>query len=88
MADYDIRVKASAQKELEKLETHILERMLVRTEALSQEPRPVGARKLKGFRDLWQLRIGDCRVVYAVNDQGKIVDVLRIAQMSPSKPHC
>jgi mRNA interferase RelE/StbE len=69
VADYGVRVKASAQKELEKLETHILERILVRIEALSQEPRPAGVKKLKGFRELWRLRVGDHRIVYAIDDK-------------------
>jgi mRNA interferase RelE/StbE len=69
VADYGVRVKASAQKELEKLETHILERILVRIEALSQEPRRAGVKKLKGFRELWRLRVGDHRIVYAIDDK-------------------
>ena len=47
-------------------------------DALSADPRPSGAVKLAG-RDDYRIRVGDHRIVYAVDDAGRIVLVARIA---------
>lgn len=47
-------------------------------DALAADPRPRGATKLAG-RDDYRIRIGDYRVVYAVDDQERLVLVARIA---------
>jgi mRNA interferase RelE/StbE len=33
---------------------------------------------LRGYKDLWRMRIGDYRVVYSIDDTQKTVEVLRI----------
>jgi mRNA interferase RelE/StbE len=47
-------------------------------DALSEDPRPSGATKLAG-RDDDRIRVGDHRVVYAVDDAERLVIVARIA---------
>ena len=39
--------------------------MLEKIEALANEPRPIGCKKLRGAKDLWRVRIGDYRIVYS-----------------------
>jgi mRNA interferase RelE/StbE len=48
-------------------------------EGLAANPRPSGCRKLRGYKDLWRIRIGDYRVVYIIDDDRKTVSVTRIA---------
>ncbi len=43
------------------------------------DARPSGCKKLRGYKDLWRIRVGDYRVVYIIDDPGKIVSVTRIA---------
>jgi len=64
MADYTITFARSARKELERLPAGLVERILERIEALSDNPRPAGVTKLKGHKGLWRLRVGDDRLVY------------------------
>jgi len=64
MADYRITFARSARKELERLPAGLVERILEKIEALSDNPRPAGVTKLKGQKGLWRLRVGDYRVVY------------------------
>jgi len=45
---------------------------------LADEPRPVGAVRLAG-RDDYRIRVGDYRIVYAVDDAERLVLVSRIA---------
>jgi len=51
------------------------DRIVATSECLAAEPRPVGARKLRGTADLWRVRVGDFRIVYAINDAEQIGDV-------------
>ena len=50
--------------------------------ALGADPRPAWCRLLAGYDNLWRIRIGDYRVVYAIKDTELIVLALRIAHRS------
>ncbi|MCH9016004.1 MAG: type II toxin-antitoxin system RelE/ParE family toxin, partial [Gemmatimonadetes bacterium] len=41
-------------------------------------PRPGGVRKLGGASGLWLLRVGGYRVLYAIDDDRNLVDVIAI----------
>ena len=60
---------------MENLPSATADRIVARSERLAAEPRPVGARKLRGAADLWRVRVGNYRIVYAINDTEQIVDV-------------
>ena len=75
MADYRVIFTRSARKELENLPRTTADRIVALSERLAAEPRPVGARKLRGAAGLWRVRAGDYRIVYAINDAEHIVDV-------------
>ncbi len=82
MADYEVVFVRSARKELEGLDDRLAIRMLNRIEKLGDEPRPAGVRKLRGSTNLWRLRIGDYRVVYAVDDDSRLVDIVAVRHRS------
>ena len=82
MADYKIVFARSARKELENLEDRLAIRILNRIEKLGAEPRPGGVRKLRGSTNLWRLRVGDYRIVYSVDDDGRLVDVVAVRHRS------
>lgn len=79
MASYAVELKSSARKELESLPDTVLSRAIHTLESLAQNPRPAGCKKLKGYKDLWRVRVGDWRIVYIVDDPAKLVSVTRIA---------
>jgi len=56
----------------------IRERIGTSIDRLSSEPRPQGAIKLAG-RDDFRIRVGDHRIVYAIDDKRRFVIVARIA---------
>jgi mRNA interferase RelE/StbE len=78
MNKYAVVFAKSARKELESLPDRVVERILPRIEALIDSPRPVGCRKLAGEETLWRIRIGDYRVVYSVDDEEQLVDVIAV----------
>ena len=63
LPSYDIRFKTSARRELTALGDSITLRVLEKIEALANEPRPNGCKKLRGAKDLWRVRVGDYRIV-------------------------
>ena len=75
MAEYELIFTRSARKELEGLPQVTADRIVAMLERVAIQPRPAGARKLRGAVDLWRVRVGDYRVVYAINDVERIVDV-------------
>ena len=78
MAEYSITFARSARKELENLSGSLVQRIFPKIEALIAEPRPNGCRKLQGFLNLWRIRIGDYRVIYSIDDAGKVIDIIAI----------
>lgn len=48
---------------------------------LADDPRPPGSKKLVGSDD-WRIRVGDYRVVYAVDDDVVVVVVVRVSHRS------
>ncbi|HEV2174139.1 MAG TPA: type II toxin-antitoxin system RelE/ParE family toxin [Candidatus Acidoferrales bacterium] len=79
MAKYAVNIKPSARKELESLSNSLIVRLAPKIEDLGINPRPSGCRKLRGYKDLWRIRVGDYRVVYIIDDERKVVSVSRIA---------
>ena len=79
MTEYLVTFAASARKELRDLPSEVIERLLPKIRDLSGNPRPVGCKKLHGYKDRWRIRAGNYRVVYAVDDGRKVVDITRIA---------
>jgi mRNA interferase RelE/StbE len=47
--------------------------------ALAIDPRPPGASKLADT-SLWRLRVGRLRIAYLIDDEGRLVVVLRVAR--------
>ena len=79
MVNYAIDIKPSARRELEKLSDSLIARLLRKIEGLAINPRPPGCRKLRGYKDLWRVRVGEYRVIYIIDDDRKIVSITRIA---------
>ena len=79
MNSYSVEVKPPARKELESLRDNILAPVLRKLDSLRKAPRPAGCKKLKGYKDLWRVRVGDWRVVYIIDDSAKLVSITRIA---------
>ena len=78
MAKYAVKMKPSAEKELDRLSGKLNARIFSRLESLAFNPRPPGCKKLKGGDNEWRLRIGDYRAVYTIDDRKLLVEVTRI----------
>jgi mRNA interferase RelE/StbE len=74
---YEVRFKPSAAKAFAKLDKAVQERIAPKLDALATTPRPPGAEKLVG-EDAWRIRVGDYRIVYAIEDRVLVVLVLHV----------
>ncbi len=72
---YSIVFARSARKELENIDQTKAVRILKKIEGLTTNPRPAGCKKLSGQNSLWRIRISDYRVVYAIYDARRLVDI-------------
>jgi len=75
MSLYRVVLSKSAEKELSKLPPRAVEKIVPALQSLANNPRPTGCKKLKGFDDLWRIRVGDYRAVYAIGDEILLVEV-------------
>jgi mRNA interferase RelE/StbE len=76
--NYTVRLKRSAEKELEDLPDHVHTRTVERLLALEQNPRPRGVRKLRDRAEEYRLRVGEYRILYVVDDAAQAVEVIAI----------
>ncbi|MCD6453319.1 MAG: type II toxin-antitoxin system RelE/ParE family toxin [Dehalococcoidales bacterium] len=76
---YQVRLRRATQKQLDRLTGRDYEVIAGAISALEQEPRPRGVKKL-AESGLWRVRVGQCRIVYSVNDKEYLVVVVRLAR--------
>jgi mRNA interferase RelE/StbE len=78
MPRYQIFYKHSVEKELRKLPTTMLQPIVARIQELATNPRPSGSIKLQGDTDLYRIRQGDYRIIYAIKDDVLTVLIIKI----------
>lgn len=76
---YRIKVSAKAEKDMMRLPAQERKKLANRIDLLANDPRPPGCLKLKGrTEELWRIRSGDYRILYAIDDVIRIVDVRQV----------
>ena len=73
---YTLLIKRSAQRDLAALHPRVrvaVDRTIL---ALADNPRPPGALPLKGeWKGFWRVRVGEHRIIYALDDKARVVTV-------------
>ena len=77
MAKYKITIKKSAAKELEGIPAKDLRKIVKQIRTLALKPRPQGSQKLSS-KEQYRIRQGDYRIVYSIDDNEMIVDIVKI----------
>ncbi len=77
MSEYRIELRPAALRALHKLDPPVGRRLQGAIALLAQDPRPPGARALKGRPGL-RVRVGDYRIIYIVNDDVLLVVVVTL----------
>ncbi len=82
MGSFSIRWRNSTKKDLRKLPSQEVARVLAEVELLADEPFPHGSQKLSGSERVYRIRVGDYRVIYEVLSKFKIVEIQRVRHRS------
>jgi mRNA interferase RelE/StbE len=74
---FEIRIKKSAEREMDALPAQIFSRITKEILQLESSPRPRGCKKLRG-RHEYRLRVGDYRILYTVNDDSSSIEIITV----------
>ncbi len=77
---YRVELSPTAQRDLRRLPQEVRARLATPIQALAENPRPLGVRKLRGEERTWRIRVGPYRVVYDLYDDPALVVVLKVAR--------
>jgi len=75
---FEVRWKASAQKDLRQLESKAVRRIVAAVDSLETCAVPTGASKIVGSECSYRIRVGDYRVLYSVLTQEVVIEVIRV----------
>ncbi len=78
MTKFEIEISSTAEKQIRKLPREEQIRVFKAIRALGSEPRPRGSRKLRGYRDVFRIRVGVYRVLYSIEKARLLVIILKI----------
>ena len=78
MSSYLVEYSRPARRELQRLDGGIVRRVMASVRELANTPRPAGCVKLADADDLWRIRVGDYRVVYAIDDSARSILITRV----------
>jgi len=76
---YQLILLPRAEKELKKLPKKEFLKIDEIILQLADNPRPNGCKKLQGIADTYRVRVGDYRILYRIEDDRLIIEVIRIA---------
>jgi mRNA interferase RelE/StbE len=75
---YRVLLERAAEKDLGRLSARMHDRTITALQALSENPRPTGCRKLTTTDNDWRIRVGDYRVIYEIDDAVQVLRVNRV----------
>lgn len=77
MARYELTFRPSVAKDLRDVAKTDVKKILARIDSLRDDLRPHGCEKLSG-QESYRLRQGNYRIVYTIEDQMLVIEILKI----------
>ena len=75
---HEVYTERAAERDLRRLPPGDFERIIAVIRALAADPRPPGSRKMVSSKSDWRIRIGTWRVIYEVDDEAEVVQIMRV----------
>ncbi|MEI8195416.1 MAG: type II toxin-antitoxin system RelE/ParE family toxin [Phycisphaerae bacterium] len=75
---HEVLISSQAERDLRRLPKQMFSRVIPEIQALGRIPRPSGCLKLAGSKNDYRIRIGDYRVLYEIDDNIRIVRIMRV----------
>jgi len=79
MESFLIEWRRSTKKDLRRIASVEVRKIILAVEALASDPRPQGSKKMQGCDCAYRIRIGDYRVIYEVYDTRVVIEVVRVS---------
>ena len=80
MPFYRIELASSAIRQLESLSRKVQVRIAGKIDALTSDARPSGCSKLKDYKDIYRIRVGEYRVLFQVKDEVLLILVVKVGK--------
>lgn len=77
MSRYRILLSKTAQRQLNKLDDNLVDKLIAVINNLTDNPRPNGYIKLRG-RPAYRIRLGNYRIIYEIFDNHLIINVIAL----------
>lgn len=78
---YQLKIERQVLHDIQQLPGHVRQRILHLIDQLLDEPRPQAAKQLRGnHADKWQIALDSWRMVYRIEDEILVVEVLKIGK--------
>jgi len=74
-----IEIHRDAEKILKRLPKDLLSRIWARIRERENDPRPSDCKNLKGYENLYRIRVGIWRISYAIEEDRLIILILEVA---------
>jgi mRNA interferase RelE/StbE len=78
MPKCQITFSNAAYRQFAKLPQELKARVAPAIQALRDDPRPAGVKRLSGPSGAWRIRVGVYRIVYTIEDDRLVILVVRI----------
>jgi len=75
---YTVKLKRSAEKELDNLPTRIHDKVINILLSLKENPSPRNSKKLRGHEG-YRIRVGDYRILYLIDESDKNIEIISVA---------
>ena len=84
---YTVYVTPQAWREIKDLPGHMRQRVKRAIDELKDNPHPSGSKELEAPEDieaeLWRVRLDKWRIVYAITEADRVIDVLAVRKRPP-----
>ena len=81
---WKIEIHRVAEKGIKRLPKDFVQPVWEKIKSLAEDPRPDGYTQVRGFRDIYRVRVGGYRIVYSIIEDRLIILVLEVGPRGKS----
>lgn len=80
MKQYQLKIKGAVLRQIAALPGNYRQRVQHLLATLVSNPRPANAKELRNAKDRYRIRLDQYRVVYAIEDEYLVIEVLKVGK--------
>jgi mRNA interferase RelE/StbE len=84
---WQIVIRREPERVLKHAPRNLTQRLDAAIRGLAEDPRPRGCKRLEGYENLYRLRVGDWRIIYAIEDEQLVILIVEIAPRGSAYRH-